>query len=317
MPFRTKVSHRDNDTRSDAESIANNENDGKPETLKCFLGDATMHGARFLFAESFLRRFLWSLALLVCLSTCHYLAYQTIKEFFRRPFNTKITTKSAFKNELIFPAVTLCNFNSVNIIKLRHFLSQSNSSEEEIAKKLDKIANIVIRSNVILDNVFKERNAFFFDRNRIEAIMRENGHQIDEMLLPNVPPAFISCSFDGLLCGAENFTSFTSSYFGQCYTFNSGQNRSPLLKTTMGGKNSGLKLRLNIQRDSYVKNTKNPFVGVVVLMHDQNNFPFIGEYGIGVEPGAHTFFSIKMKKVPARIYNINFFKPNCLVINFS
>ena len=305
MSFDAKVSHRDNDTRSDAENNANNDDDGKPETLKCFLGDTTMHGARFLFAKSLLRRFLWSLALLVCLSTCNYLAYQTIKEFFRRPFNTKIITKSAFKNELVFPAVTLCNFNSVNMIKIRHLLSQSNSSEEEITKKLDEITNIMIRSNVILDDAFKERNAFFFDRNRIEAILRENGHQIDEMLLPNVPPAFISCSFDGLLCGAENFTSFTGSY-GQCYTFNSGQNRSPLLKTTMGGKNNGLKLRLNIQRDSYVKNNKNPFVGIVVLTHDQNNFPFIGEHGIGVEPGAHTFFSIKMKKVPARIYNIVF-----------
>ena len=157
-----------------------------------------------------------------------------------------------------------------------------------------------------MDDAFKERNADFFDRNRVEAIIRENGHQIHEMLLPNVPPAFISCSFDGLLCGAENFSSFTSSYFGQCFTFNSGQNRSPLLKTTMGGKNSGLKLRLNIQRDSYITDTKNPFVGVVIVIHDQNNFPFIGEHGIGVEPGAHTFFSIKMKKVPAEEY-MNFF----------
>ena len=59
MPFRAKVSNPDNDARSDAENNANNDKDGKPETLKCFLSDSTMHGARFLFAESLLRRFLW------------------------------------------------------------------------------------------------------------------------------------------------------------------------------------------------------------------------------------------------------------------
>ena len=65
----------------------------------------------------------------------------------------------------------------------------------------------------------------------------------------------------------------------------------------MPGKNNGLKLRLNIQRDGYVKYPRNPFAGITLLVHDQNNFPFMEVYGFFVEPGTHTFIAIKVKKV--------------------
>lgn len=117
------------------------------------------------------------------------------------------------------------------------------------------------------------------------------------MLLPKIR----SCSFDGVICGAKNFSNFTSSSFGQCFTFNSGKDHyhssRQRLKATMAGKNNGLKLRLNIQRNSYLKNPKHPFIGITVLVHDQNTFPFMDEYGFSVEPGTHTFCSIKMKQV--------------------
>lgn len=63
----------------------------------------------------------------------------------------------------------------------------------------------------------------------------------------------------------------------------------------MPGKNNGLKLRLNIQRNGYVKYPKNPYAGITVLVHDQNNFPVMEEYGFFVEPGTHTFIAVKMK----------------------
>lgn len=162
---------------------------------------------------------------------------------------------------------------------------------------MDDVTKLLQFSKASMSEDILKRHPKLFDRDRILARWTSNSHQIGEMLLPNIPPTYTSCSFDGVQCGAENFSSFASSSFLQCYTFNSGQNGSQLLTARMPGKNNGLKLRLNIQRNGYVKYPKNPFAGVTLLVHGQNNFPFMEEYGFFVEPGTHTFIAIKMKKV--------------------
>lgn len=135
---------------------------------------------------------------------------------------------------------------------MRNLLSNPNLTKEEIDKRVDHVSKIMLHSKDAITAEYQERYHKLFNRDRTDAFFKNYSHQIEEMLLPNVPPTFVSCSFNGLLCGAENFSSFTSSYSGQCFTFNSGKNGSPSLKATMAGKNNGLKLPLNIQRDSYL-----------------------------------------------------------------
>lgn len=308
MPFKIKVSHSDDicpDENKNAAEVnrfhrtaqdEEKKGDHMPETLQSFLNATSLHGARFLYADNLLRRILWGLAILASFSVCCYQSYLSMKEFYQRPFITKITSKSPERNEMIFPAVTLCNFNIANMKKIRYTLSRNYGlKEEEVAKKADQISRILLLSkDTMKDDLDGIHDLLLRDA---EAVLKEHGHQIDEMLLPNVPPTFISCSFDGLQCGATNFTSFISSFYGQCFTFNSGRNGGPLLKARMAGKNSGLKLRLNIQKDAYLKNAKRPFAGVAVLVHDQKNFPFMEEVSLGVAPGIQTFYSFKMKQV--------------------
>ena len=308
MPFKIKVSHRDDICSDEKENAAEVnrfhrtaqdkeiKGDHMTETLQCFLNATSLHGARFLYADNLLRRILWGLAILVSFSVCYYQSYLSMKEFYQRPFITKITSKSPERKEMIFPAVTLCNFNIANMKKVRYTLSRDYGlNEEEAAKKADQISRILLLSKDTMKDYLDGIDDFFLRDG--EAVQKEHGHQIDEMLLPNVPPAFISCSFDGLQCGATNFTSFISSFYGQCFTFNSGRNGGQLLKARMPGKNSGLKLRLNIQQDAYLKNAKRPFAGVAVLVHDQKSFPFMEEASPGVTPGIQTFYSFKMKQV--------------------
>ena len=315
MPFRARVFDGECEPRQDDERNANELNgvntaaptvaNGTPETLESFLSNATLHGAQYLFGRSSVRRLLWSLALLISLAFCCYQAYQSLREYLQRPFNTKISSKGALEGFLIFPAVSLCNFNPFNMDKVRNLLSVSNPdlSEQEVQKQVDEVSKILIQSNDAITEDFQERYRVLFNRDKLEALTKANGHQIEEMLLPNVPPTFISCSYAGLLCGAQNFSSFMSSFYGQCFTFNSRRNGNSPLKATMAGKNHGLKLRLNIQRDSYIKNGKTPFAGITVLVHDQENYPFMYEYGFSVQPGSHTFCSIKMKKVLTNIFS--------------
>lgn len=308
MPFKIKVSDSDDICPEENKNAAEvntvhrttqdkeKKGDHMPETLQCFLNATSLHGARFLYADNSLRRILWALAILAFFSVCCYQSYLSMKEFYQRPFITKITSKSPERNEMIFPAVTLCNFNNANMKKVRYTLSRNYGlKEEEVAKKADQISRILLLSkDTMKDDLDGIDDLFLRDG---EAFLKEHGHQIDEMLLPNVPPTFLSCSFDGLQCGATNFTSFISSFYGQSFTFNSGRNGGQLLKARMAGKNSGLKLRLNIQQDAYLKNAKRPFAGVAVLVHDQKNFPFMEEVSLGVAPGIQTFYSFKMKQV--------------------
>lgn len=280
----------------------------KVETLRRFLMDTTLHGARFVFAEGLLRRCLWNLALVASFSICCYQAYGTWKQFFHRPFHTRTTSKSPLEDSLIFPAVTLCNINPQNIHRVVHLQGDRNSTVTNATNQvMDDLSTLLQLSNGPIANDIRERYPDPFNRDKMHVQWISQSHQIEEMLLPNALPTYTSCFFDGKLCSASNFTNLSSSNFGQCYTFNSGENGSQLLRARMAGKNNGLKLRLNIQRDGYIKLPKNPFVGITVLVHDQDTFPFMDEYGLAVEPGTHTFLSIKMRKVCKIIYFWIFF----------
>ena len=283
-----------------------------PETLKTFAEDTSLHGARFLFVGSVFRRLIWTAALASCFGYCVYQVYNTINAFGERPFNTKITTKTAKKNtKLTFPAVTLCNFNILNRRKYMEYQKGMNVSNEEIEYKLRVYAKLLAQSKDVFNNESKERNSELFWRFTDEiptnlSYLNLFSHRIDEMLLP--PSLFNSCIINGVTCGAENFTTFVSSLFGQCQTFNPGHDGHPVLNATMAGHQNGLKLLLNIERDNYLDNPLFPFVGLTVLVHDQEMYPFMEQFGFLVQPGLRTLCAIKRKEV-----NLNFiyiFKPS-------
>ncbi|XP_073241705.1 acid-sensing ion channel 1-like [Porites lutea] len=121
-------------------------------------------------------------------------------------------------------------------------------------------------------------------------------HQIEEMLLP-VSPQFHSCSVNGKKCTANNFTSHMSSLYGLCYTFNSLKSGRPLLYATLSGKNSGLRLLLNIERDSYLATNIRPTVGLAIIIHDQKSFPFMDDFGTTVQPGISTLCAFRKRKI--------------------
>ncbi|XP_044160816.1 amiloride-sensitive sodium channel subunit gamma-2-like isoform X2 [Bufo gargarizans] len=104
------------------------------------------------------------------------------------------------------------------------------------------------------------------------------GYSADELL--------INCLFDGKPCDARNFTLFNHSLYGNCYTFNDAQQKQ-LLESSMGGSEAGLNLIIYIDEEDY-----NPFLvtaaGAKILVHDQNDFPFIEESGTELETATET-----------------------------
>ena len=298
-----------------SQNICDRETDidcGKMRELKfkTFAEDTTLHGARFLFADNFLRRLLWAVAITACLSYCGYQVCVCVIEFYKRPFNTKITTHtSTGHSEFYFPAVTLCNLNFFNTRRFRQYLSKEFSTEE-IDRLLKDVSLLSSRSKEALSKKFIQRNPFFFLRPEREEVTNDTklnmlrgiskglmSHQIEEMLLPS-SPELVSCSINGKPCDARNFTSIINFMYGKCYTFNSAEGGNLPLNATSAGQNSGLKLRLNIERRSYLRqNSVNPFVGIAILVHDQKTFPSVEEFGIKIQPGVSTVCAIKRRKV--------------------
>ncbi|XP_062999733.1 amiloride-sensitive sodium channel subunit gamma [Elgaria multicarinata webbii] len=111
-------------------------------------------------------------------------------------------------------------------------------------------------------------------------------YSADELLL--------SCFFDGNSCDSRNFTSFHHPMHGNCYTFNSGQN-GEILNTSTGGSENGLQVILYIEEADY-----NPFLvmstGAKIVVHDQNEYPFIEDIGTEIETGIATSIGMHFTK---------------------
>lgn len=272
----------------------------RPETLSSFAERTTLHGIRFVFTGSIFMRLLWALILIGSFSYCSYDIFSSVRAFYRRPFQTRILTVTSNNEKLRFPAVTICNVNSVNRRRLKDLLNTANYTEEEIELILEVYAKTIANSKDAFTNKSKELYPELFHRIHGGKVPKHDyikmfGHRIEDMLLPS--PVFDSCFINNMVCGSDNFTAFFSSMYGQCYTFNSGHDDSLVIDATAAGDLNGLKLLLNDERNSYLDNPRIPIVGLRVLVHDQHTFPLMEQFGFTVHPGVRTLCSIKRKKV--------------------
>lgn len=279
-----------------------------PQTLSSFTESTTLHGVRFMFTGNIFRRLLWTLALISCLGFCSYQVYSSLGTFYDRPFNTKITTKTAGNEieELNFPAVTICNVNYINRRLVKYLLNRANFTKEEIELKLAVYAEIMAGSrDVFTDTETEKRHPELFHHiHGGKNVQKQNyleifGHRIEDMLLPS--SVFNSCIINDMTCGSRNFTAFTTSMHNQCHTFNPGHEDSPIILATAAGHLNGLRLLLNVEKDSYLDNAASPIVGLRVLVHDQHTFPMMEQFSFAVRPGVRTLCSIKRKKVCSKV----------------
>ena len=276
-----------------------NHRQGKAEELKAFLEGTSIHGARFLYDSNVFRRIFWTVILLTSLSYCIYQVFVSISAFYRRPFITTVVVSKRTETKLGFPAVSLCNLNAFSTRRFRD-LYNGSSNGPFIERYIKDISLMATKSEEILTEEFKSRNPGLFHRfqtaDQTLGVKSVTSHQIAEMLLPS-KSKFHSCSLNGIPCTEKNFTYHISSAYGQCYTFNSAESDKPMISATLAGRSSGLKLRLNIERDSYIGKLLNPSVGISVVIHDQKSFPFMEEFGMAIQPGISTLCAIKRKQV--------------------
>lgn len=83
-----------------------------------------------------------------------------------------------------------------------------------------------------------------------------------------------------------------------------------LLKVHRAGVDFALRLQLNVQQDQYYGSLRDS-AGFKVMVHDQDEPAMINELGFAIQPGTHTFCSLK--KIVVSIIFINFLIIFCLL----
>ena len=162
MAFPQQTSEREHDpTSKDIGDIKSNDNDGNMEQLRSFAQDTTLHGARFLCADNIFRRLLWSVAVTVCFGHCCYQVFTCVSEFNKRPFNTKITVNTSKDNGVSFPAVTLCNLNSLNTRRFVDIMSVHENRSIIERKFFVANAQPIIQSSYKSYSAIKLKKCFY------------------------------------------------------------------------------------------------------------------------------------------------------------
>ena len=264
-------------------------------TLRDFSETTTLHGVNYLGQGSVVRRLLWTLAIFASFGLCALQIFNSVTLYLKRPISTSFTTETV--SELDFPAITICNFNILSKKQYAKINSGPNASVEEIkawreyARKW--VAIITGRTTNLSMSGLPEK---FLTQRGILSVdhFAKYSHQIEDILSLEWPP---TCTFSGRNCGPRNFTPIFTERFGQCYTFNSGKEGHEELKARMVGANNGLRLKLFVDQESYVTNFLDPQAGFKVLIHSQQEYPFVEELGFAIQPGTHTFCAIRRKEV--------------------
>ncbi|XP_055422319.1 acid-sensing ion channel 1 [Bubalus kerabau] len=304
----------------------------QPVSIQAFASSSTLHGLAHIFSYErlSLKRALWALCFLGSLAVLLCVCTERVQYYFHYHHVTKLDEVAA--SQLTFPAVTLCNLNEFRfsqvskndlyhagellaLLNNRYEIPDTQMADEKQLEILQDKANF--RS--FKPKPFNMRE--FYDR---------AGHDIRDMLL--------SCHFRGEVCSAEDFKVVTSQIakahrqrtlrgsgfqgtqpakgrrssplcpgqvftrYGKCYTFNSGRDGRPRLKTMKGGTGNGLEIMLDIQQDEYLpvwgETDETSFeAGIKVQIHSQDEPPFIDQLGFGVAPGFQTFVACQEQRL--------------------
>ncbi|XP_061198273.1 uncharacterized protein LOC133206334 [Saccostrea echinata] len=229
-----------------------------------FVSSTTLHGIRFIFYHEtyILRRLLWTLLMLFCITLMSYQIIDRILYLHSNPVNVNV--KINYNQSLTFPAVTICNqnaFKATTAAKRKWYrlieTMYNGSSKFFSQKDLDRFH----ASNLTFNQFFQQAS-----------------HRKEDLI--------VSCQWADLPCGPQNFTEQLTDY-GNCYRFVAPENA----RST--GADNGLKLLLNVEQYEYMPGP-NDAAGVKVLTHVQNDHPRVRELGIAVPTGTQAFIGLQV-----------------------
>ncbi|KXJ07731.1 acid-sensing ion channel 2 [Exaiptasia diaphana] len=255
-------------------SSAEREDSRKPSSksyLQDFSGYSTLHGSYFVLGSGgIIRRVVWMVLVLAGVGIC---TSQLVVSFRRLRAYEHIVSKDIIpESKLTFPAVTICNINMMK-------RSRINGTEAQVF--IDKL-NPLKTSKELSKKQLKDS----FD---ISKAVKEHGYKVKDLVR-----VCVWDGQDGNSCSPiHDFTTRFSYLYGQCHTFNSGQDGHPLLSSTSSERANGLLLLIEVKKDEYYGLTSYFNSGIRVVVHDQNEQPNIERDGIDIKTRSMTTIKIQ------------------------
>ncbi|XP_066267274.1 acid-sensing ion channel 5-like [Branchiostoma lanceolatum] len=252
--------------------------DTSPE--KDFADNTTLHGiGKVSGSEKCSLKLLWLAIFLACFGVATWQITETIIRYLQ--YNTVTNIKLEFENELVFPAVTVCNFNRF----------------EENRLQADTQAYL---SALLYGYYLPPPVGVYYDPvlNELVSVVRDDLDPVNTTLEAGWQLVkdwnFYVCEFKGEECTVADFEHVFTTY-GNCYTFNAVVDPDNPRRQRLPGAGNGLKLIFNIQSEFYTEDPAqggSDDVGMKVLIHDQKEPPKMDTQGIAVGPGSHAFIGI-------------------------
>ncbi|UJR16868.1 hypothetical protein I4U23_003766 [Adineta vaga] len=188
-------------------------------------------------------------------------AYASIIVYFQYP--SQISVEIVTEWPQAFPAVTICNYSPFVYSKfIDPFLDYSNATQ------FSETESLYVRD-------------FLRDTLDRKETLSQFSFPLESMLM--------SCSYNNMACSSVNFTSFASLRYGTCYTFNAkpkntSSNDNHIRYTLDNAGEGTFELTFYVHRHQYVPYiTKG--VGMMVLVHDNIQFPVTALSGMQLSPG--------------------------------
>ncbi|RDD47921.1 Acid-sensing ion channel 1 [Trichoplax sp. H2] len=246
---------------------------------KKFAERTTCHGLGHIVDQDVpkVRRYLWSIVTLAASVGCMIGSIQLLQ--YVLSFPTNIDIEIIHQDSLIFPAVTICNFNQ---------LTKTALSEED-NRHLQTFLRIYHRKGAINKKDLELATSYFRNKTgvdfHLQNLTQDLGHRKNDII--------VSCLWDDQVCGPENFTTIFTIY-GNCYTFNSGAKKEGMLSQRGKGSAHGLRLVLNIEQYKYSGKLSygSPDAGIRFAVHSTADLPEMDAEGMSIPPGMHAYASI-------------------------
>ncbi|CAF1258397.1 unnamed protein product [Rotaria sordida] len=229
-------------------------------------------------SRSIQNRIFWCIATLIFTGVMIFFITQSIRAYFEYPSQTSVSI--AVEWPQAFPAVTICNYSLLRYDRfIGSFLNYTNTLN--LTNTTDTTNFTFAQSLYINDFLVYKLN---------------QGESLNDLFFP-LESMMMDCVYNKISCYATNFTSFISSAYGLCYTFNAKLKDSFNTRVRNSSENGGtgvLQTHFYVHQHQYV-----PYLSyateMVALVHDNVQFPYIEMAGMYLAPGRHHKFSYSKK----------------------